>query len=130
MSRNRLAAPKGLFLDRDQSVDFSFDGKRYMGIEGDTITSALYANGVKTISRSFKYHRPRATLSAAGHDANGLVQVGDEPNVNADVEPIRQGMAVTPQNVVGSLDNDRAQMLDKMGRFMPVGFYYKAFYKP
>ena len=130
MSRNRLPAPLGHFLDRDKPIDFSFDGKRYMGFQGDTITSALYANGVTTISRSFKYHRPRATLSAAGHDANGLVQVGDEPNVNADVEPIRAGMAATPQNVFGSLDHDRAQMLDKMGKFMPVGFYYKAFYKP
>ncbi len=130
MSSNRLDAPKGLFINRDDRIDFSFDGKRYMGFEGDTITSALYANGIKTISRSFKYHRPRATLSAAGHDANGLVQVGDEPNVNADIAPIKTGMAVTPQNVFGSLDNDRAQMLDKMGKFMPVGFYYKAFYKP
>ena len=130
MSRNRLPAPHGLFLNRNATVDFSFDGKRYMGYEGDTITSALYANGVKTISRSFKYHRPRATLSAAGHDANGLVQVGNEPNVNADVAAVTAGMDVTPQNVLGSLDNDRAQMLDKMGKFMPVGFYYKAFYKP
>ncbi len=129
MNRNRLA-DKGHFIDRSKPLDFTFDGKRYMGFEGDTITSALMANDVKIISRSFKYHRPRATVSMAGHDANPLVQVGDEANVVADTRQVEAGMVVEAQNVSGSLENDRMQYLDKMGKFLPVGFYYKAFFKP
>ncbi|MBN36455.1 MAG: aminomethyltransferase, partial [Rhodospirillaceae bacterium] len=130
MARNRLDAPHGSLIDRSNPINFTFDGKARTGFAGDTITSALWAEDVKIISRSFKYHRPRATLSAAGHDANSLVQVGDEANVVADTRLIEEGMAVTAQNTFGSVDHDRAQMLDKFGKFMPVGFYYKAFFKP
>jgi sarcosine oxidase subunit alpha len=127
-ANNRLPSPRGLLVDRNEPVEFTFDGKKRVGLKGDTITSALWADGVKTMSRSFKYHRPRATLSAAGHDANSLVQIGDEPSVVADTRVIEPGMVVEAQNVVGSLDHDRAQILDKFGKFMPVGFYYKAFF--
>ncbi len=130
MSRNRLDAPHGLLIDRSRPIAFTFDGKARAGFAGDTITSALWAEDVKVVSRSFKYHRPRATLSAAGHDANSLVQIGDEANAPADVRLIEDGMAVEAQNTFGGLERDRAQILDRMGRFLPVGFYYKAFYKP
>ena len=66
----------------------------------------------------------------AGQDANTLVQVGDEPGVRADARAIEQGMVVTAQNVVGSLKNDTGRFIDSLGRFLPVGFYYKAFYRP
>ncbi len=130
MAHNRLPSPAGLLIDRATPVDFTFEGRKHTGFAGDTITSALWAAGVKVISRSFKYHRARGTLSAAGHDANSLVQIGGEANVIADTRRIEEGMAIVAQNVFGSLDNDRGRILDRMGRFLPVGFYYKAFYRP
>ncbi|MEE2980861.1 MAG: 2Fe-2S iron-sulfur cluster-binding protein, partial [Pseudomonadota bacterium] len=130
MISGRLDAPAGALIDRDQTVEFSFDGKRYTGFAGDTIASALLANGVSMLSRSFKYHRPRGVLTAAGQDANTLVQIGDETNVLADRRAIEPGMAVTAQNVFGSLDGDHATWIGRFSRFLPVGFYYKAFYRP
>jgi sarcosine oxidase subunit alpha len=130
MKPGRLAAPAGARIDRNQTVEFSFDGKRYSGFAGDTIASALLANGVSILSRSFKYHRPRGVLTAAGQDSNTLVQIGDETNVLADRRAIEPGMAVTPQNVFGSLESDHATWIGRFSRFLPVGFYYKAFYKP
>jgi sarcosine oxidase subunit alpha len=126
----RLPTPAGRLIDRDQAVEFSFDGRAYRGLAGDTIASALYANGVRMLSRSFKYHRPRGAASMRGAEANTLVQIGDEPNVLADLRPIAPGLQVASQNRVGSLDRDYGRVLDRLGPFMPVGFYYKAFYKP
>ena len=126
----RLPAPAGLLLDRSKEISFSFAGRSYMGYAGDTIASALAANGVKVLSRSFKYHRPRGILTMAGQDANTLVQVGSEPNVLADRRKISEGMVVDGQNYKGSLEKDRYAWLGKMARFMPAGFYYRAFFKP
>ena len=127
---NRLPAPAGQLIDRDRPVVFSFEGRRFQGFAGDTIASALAANDEWLISRSFKYHRPRGVLTMAGQDANTLVQIGDEPNVLADRRMIADGMAVTGQNYFGSLEQDRQSWIEHVGRFLPVGFYYKAFYKP
>ena len=127
---NRLPAPMGLLIDRNQPLDFSFDGERYQGLQGDSIASALLANGRFLISRSFKYHRPRGPLTMAGQDANSLVQLPQEPNVLADAQPLTSGLQVSAQNVSGSLDNDRDAYLGKFSKFMPVGFYYRSFYKP
>ena len=126
----RLAAPRGICLDRTQTVSFHFDGRRYKGHKGDTIASALAANGVRLISRSFKYHRPRGIMTMAGHDGNVLVQVDDEPNVRADSRQVTEGMNVSAQNVFGSLENDFGRIIELFRRFLPVGFYYKAFYRP
>lgn len=126
----RLPAPMGLLIDRERPLRFSFDGRDYQGYEGDSIASALLGNGRWLLSRSFKYHRPRGPLSLAGQDANSLVQLPDEPNVLADAHPARNGLAVSAQNVSGSLDNDRDAYLGTFSRFMPVGFYYRSFYKP
>ena len=103
---------------------------RYQGLQGDSIASALLANGRFLISRSFKYHRPRGPLTMAGQDANSLVQLPQEPNVLADAHALSAGLQVTAQNVNGSLDNDRDAYLGKFSKFMPVGFYYRSFYKP
>ncbi|MFZ5790674.1 MAG: glycine cleavage T C-terminal barrel domain-containing protein [Pseudomonadota bacterium] len=127
---NRLPAPAGLLIDRSRPIDFTFEGRPFRGFAGDTIASALAANGEWLLSRSFKYHRPRGVLTMAGQDANTLVQIGDEPNVLADMRPITQGLAVMAQNYEGSLEQDRLSVMEKLGRFLPVGFYYKAFYKP
>src|SRR5262245_29269702 len=127
---NRLAAPAGSLIDRDRTISFEFEGRRYAGCDGDTIASALAANDVWILSRSFKYHRPRGVLTMAGLDANTLVQIGDEPNVLADRRPISEGLVVRGQNYRGSLEHDRERWIGLFGKFLPVGFYYKAFYKP
>ncbi len=127
---NRLPAPMGLLIDRNQPLTFSFDDKPYQGFAGDSIASALLANGRFLLSRSFKYHRPRGPLSMAGQDANSLIQLPREPNVLADMQPLEQGLAATGQNFNGSLDNDKDAWLGKFSKFMPVGFYYRSFYKP
>ncbi len=126
----RLPRPWGSRLDRDEPVDFVFEGRGYMALKGDTIASALAANGRKVLSRSFKYHRPRGIVSMAGLEANTLVQVGDEPNVRADLRRVEPGMAVSAQNVFGSLSRDLGAVMGLFGRFMPVGFYYRSFYGP
>lgn len=127
---NRLPAPLGLLIDRNRPLSFDFDGKPYQGLAGDSIASALLANGRWLLSRSFKYHRPRGPLSMAGQDANSLVQLPDEPNVLADMQPLAAGITVAGQNYAGSLDKDRDALLGHFSRFMPVGFYYRSFYKP
>ncbi|CAH0650191.1 MULTISPECIES: 2Fe-2S iron-sulfur cluster-binding protein [Pseudomonas] len=127
---SRLPAPMGLLIDRNQPLHFSFDGKAYQGFAGDSIASALLANGRFLLSRSFKYHRPRGPLTMAGQDANTLVQLPNEPNVLADTHLLENGVQVTGQNFNGSLDNDKDAYLGKFSKFMPVGFYYRSFYKP
>lgn len=126
----RLPAPMGLLIDRNRPLTFSFEGQSYQGYAGDTLASALLGEGRWLLSRSFKYHRPRGPLTLAGQDANTLVQLPDEPNVLADELPLREGLAARAQNVSGSLERDRDALLGKFSRFMPVGFYYRAFYKP
>ncbi|WP_122858772.1 2Fe-2S iron-sulfur cluster-binding protein, partial [Pseudomonas viridiflava] len=126
----RLPAPMGLLIDRNQPLTFSFDGKTYQGLQGDSIASALLANGRFLLSRSFKYHRPRGPLTMAGQDANSLIQLPHEPNVMADTFALQQGLHASGQNFNGSLDNDKDAVLGKFSKFMPVGFYYRSFYKP
>jgi len=130
MQNSRLPRPFGSLLNRDCTVDFSFDGKPYSGLAGDSIASALAANDQYILSRSFKYHRPRGILTMAGQDANTMVQLPANPNVLADCEPLRSGVTVTAQNVTGSLAWDWRAILGLFSRFLPVGFYYKAFFKP
>ena len=126
----RLPSPWGCLIDRQKSVSIRFDGRCYSGYQGDTIASLLAASGRLLISRSFKYHRPRAVLSMAGHDANSLVRVADEPNVRSDLQCVLDGMDVQGQNFIGSLDHDWGACMGWLARFMPVGFYYKAFFRP
>src|SRR6476620_4957801 len=127
---SRLPPPAGEWIDRSKPLDFEFEGKPYRGFAGDTVTSALWAAGVRVLGRSFKYHRPRGVLSAANHDVNALMDGGHEINLRADVTPLAAGMRLSPVNVFGTLDRDRAHLLDRFARFLPVGFYYKAFFKP
>ncbi|UTW08906.1 2Fe-2S iron-sulfur cluster-binding protein [Pseudomonas benzenivorans] len=127
---SRLPAPMGLLIDRAQPLAFRFDGTDYGGFAGDSIASALLANGRWLLSRSFKYHRPRGPLTMAGQDANTLVQLPDEPNVLADAHRLQAGLEVSGQNFNGCLINDRDAYLGKFSKLMPVGFYYRSFYKP
>jgi sarcosine oxidase subunit alpha len=124
----RLDSHPGEWIDRSLPLPFSFEGREYSGFSGDTISSALAAAGVACLARSFKYHRPRSILSFANHDSNMLFRVDGVPNVRGDVTPLAAGMRIEAQNIFGGLAHDRARILDYFGRFLPVGFYYKAFH--
>ena len=100
------------------------------GFEGDTIASALVAGGVRVVSRSMKYRRPRGYLTNDFWDPNGLVQVGDDPNVRSAHRLIEPGMAVEAQNVWPSLDHDLRAVTGLASRFLTAGFYYKTFMRP
>ncbi len=124
----RLAACAEEWIDRSEVLSFTFEGQEYQGYRGDTISSALAAAGVPYLARSFKYHRPRHILSFANHDSNALFQVSGVPNVRGDVTLLRDGMRVSAINTFGGLANDKARFLDRLARWLPVGFYYKAFH--
>lgn len=126
----RLPHREGEWIDRSKPLSFSFEGRKYTGFEGDTITSALWASGERVLGRSFKYHRPRGTLSLADHDANAMMQDGPLPNVRADVAPLEEGRSLKAVNTFGGVKRDLAQANGLLSRFLPVGFYYKAFYRP
>ena len=104
---SRLPAPWGTRIDRNQPVRFHFEGREVAGFAGDSVASALAADGQWMLSRSFKYHRPRGILSMAGAEANTLVQLPGQPNMAAERVPIREGLEVSAQNVTGSLARDQ-----------------------
>jgi len=126
----RLPEPWGSQIDRGRAVSFSFEGRQYTGFHGDTVASALAANGEMLLSRSFKYHRPRGSFSFRGLDANSYVQLGCEPNVLADTLPLENGLVASGQNYIGSLHRDYGVIAGLLSRFMPAGFYYRAFFRP
>lgn len=130
MSDLRLPPQVGEVVDRSAPVRFTWDGRGYTGLAGDTIVSALMANGVRVFSRSFKYSRPRGVLTASFIDPGCTVQVGDEPNVRAGHRRLAAGMDVSPQNVWPSLRFDARMANQPMARFLTAGFYYKTFMRP
>ena len=101
----RLPPQPGEWLDRSRPLQFGFEGRALKAYEGDTLTSALAANGVMTTARSFKYHRRRGVVSAAGHDANNLFQIGSEPNQRGDTLALRAGMQLAAVNTRLSRDS-------------------------
>jgi sarcosine oxidase, subunit alpha len=129
---SRVAQIPGELIDRARTVDFSFEGRRCQGFAGDTISSALAANGINVLGRSFKYHRPRGLLSAANHDVNAMVQVRaggrSVPNVRADVVAVQSGWDIHAVNTRGGVSADRLAFLNRLSPILPVGFYYKAFH--
>jgi sarcosine oxidase subunit alpha len=127
---SRLAAHPAQRIDRSRPVSFTFDGRAYMGLAGDTVASALYAAGVRVFSRSFKYHRPRGLLCCRGHCPNCLVNVDGVPSVRACTEPLREGQCVVAQHAWPSLERDVLAVFDKVDFLFPVGFYYKTFIHP
>ena len=127
----RLGPQPGERIDRDRTVTFTYDGRRVTGFVGDTIGSALYADGRRIFSRSFKYHRPRGLLCCSGHCPNCMMTVDGVPNVRVCAEPIREGAQVRAQNVLGSVDRDLLAVVDRFGGpFTPVGFYYRTMIRP
>jgi sarcosine oxidase subunit alpha len=127
----RLPAQPGERIDRESPVTFTFEGDSVSGFAGDTIGSALFADGRRVFSRSFKYHRPRGLLCCSGQCPNCMMTVDGVPNVRVCVEPVREGATVRAQNVVGSLERDLLSVTDRFGGpFTPVGFYYRTMIRP
>ncbi|MFQ5914120.1 MAG: 2Fe-2S iron-sulfur cluster-binding protein [Nitrospinota bacterium] len=117
-------------IDRTKRITFRFDGRSCEAFEGDTIASALYAAGVRVLSRSFKYHRPRGLFCVSGNCPNCLVEVDGEPSVRACTAAARQGMEVRGQNAWPSVRLDVLSVVDRFDAFLPPGFYYRRFHKP
>ena len=117
-------------IDQTKELSFSWQGKPMTGLQGDSVASALFANGVKIFARSLKYHRPRGLYSLDGESGNTLVNIDGECNVRAETTPLKEGMRVTPQNSLGPVERDLFSILDKFDSFMPAGFYYRRFHKP
>ena len=121
-------------INRNKLVTFTFDGKTYQGYEGDTLASALLANNVHLVGRSFKYHRPRGILGSGSEEPNALIRLGAgahaEPNLRATQIEIFDGLYAESQNRVPSLKFDIGAVNSLLGRFFPAGFYYKTFMWP
>ena len=135
MSDQPFRLANGGLIDRSRPISFSFDGKSYQGFAGDTLASALLANGVHMVARSFKYHRPRGIFGAGAEDPAGLVQIGadkarTDPNMRATETEIYEGLEAFPQNCWPSLSRDAGAINDLFWRFLPAGFYYKTFMGP
>jgi sarcosine oxidase subunit alpha len=118
-----------------KKANFTFDGQSYSGIEGDTLASALLANGVHLVGRSFKYHRPRGILSAGAEEPNALVEIRRDdarrtPNVRATVQELYDELEATSQNRWPSLSFDVGAVNDLFSPFFSAGFYYKTFMWP
>lgn len=129
-TRNRVS---GGAIDRGQTLYFTFDGKTYQGHPGDTLASALMANGELLLGRSFKYHRPRGVLGAGSEEPNALVTIGGSartPNTRATVVELVDGLVAESQNAWPSLKNDAMAINDVMSPFLTAGFYYKTFMWP
>lgn len=129
-SRPRLDPHPTQLIDRSKTLLFEFDGRVVQAHKGDTVASALYASGVRTFSRSFKYHRSRGLLCVAGRCPNCMMTVDSVPNVRTCMEPVRSGMSVRSQNAWPSLEHDALSALDRFDWALPVGFYYKALHRP
>ena len=131
----KFRLPSGGRVDRSRPLKFTFDGKTYSGYAGDTLASALIANGVHLVGRSFKYHRPRGFLSAGSDEPNALVGVGSDsarytPNLCATQVELYDGLMAESQNRWPSLSLDFGGVNDLFSRFLTAGFYYKTFMWP
>lgn len=126
--------PEGGAIDRSRPLRFRFDGKFYQGFAGDTLASALLANGVRLIGRSFKYHRPRGVFSAGAEEPNALVTLRGgaraEPNTRATMIDLYQGLEASSQNRWPSLGFDVLAVNNLLSPLFVAGFYYKTFMWP
>ncbi len=132
--KNRL--PQGGRIDRTRPLDFTFNGQRFQGCAGDSLASALLANGVDIVGRSFKYSRPRGIVAAGAEEPNAVLQIGSSeatqvPNVRATQQALYDGLVASSTNGWPSVDTDLMGILGKVGgKLMPPGFYYKTFMYP
>ena len=130
-----MRTPVGGRIDRGRALNFSFDGRAYRGVAGDTLASALLANGVHLLGRSFKYHRPRGLLAAGAEEPSALVTVRRDaarctPNLRATQLELYEGLEAWSQNRWPALAFDFGAVNDLIARFIPAGFYYKTFMWP
>jgi sarcosine oxidase subunit alpha len=116
-------------IDRDTTIRFRFDGQEYEGHPGDTLASALLANGVRLVGRSWKFHRPRGIFAAGMEEPSALVRLGDEPNRRATDIALFDGLVATSQHAWPSLGFDLAASIGWAARLFPAGFYYKMFFR-
>ncbi|RVA50868.1 sarcosine oxidase subunit alpha, partial [Mesorhizobium sp. M7A.F.Ca.CA.004.09.1.2] len=121
-------------IDRSVPLNFRFDGKAFSGFQGDTLASALIANGVKLVGRSFKYHRPRGILTAGSEEPNALVELRTgarrEPNTKATTAELYDGLEAASQNRWPSLRHDLMSVNQLFAPIFVAGFYYKTFMWP
>ncbi|WP_219702112.1 sarcosine oxidase subunit alpha family protein [Marinomonas lutimaris] len=134
MSKFNNRLNEGGLIDRNRQINFTFNKKSYTGVAGDTLASALIANGVDLVGRSFKLHRPRGIMSAGVEECSAYVQVGSgdrhTTNVNATQIEIYEGMAASSIHCWPSVENDVGAVIGKFSRLLPSGFYYKTFMWP
>jgi sarcosine oxidase subunit alpha len=134
MKRQRYRLDIGARIDRSKRLGFRFNGKPYEGFGGDTLASALLANGVRLVGRSFKYHRPRGIYSAGMEEPNALVQLGSgaasEPNLRATQIELFDGLEAWSINCWPSVKFDLWAVNDRLSGLLPAGFYYKTFMWP
>ena len=127
---NRLETLPTLRINPAQTVTFRYKNKTFKGVGGDTVATALFANGIRVFSRSLKYHRPRGLYSLDGECSNTCMQVNGIPNVRTENTLLEDGMRVEAQNVKGTPENDLMAFMDKLDWAMPAGFYYRRMHKP
>lgn len=134
MAKN-LRTKGSKFIDETTRVCFKFNGTKYFGFKGDTLASALLANNIHLVGRSFKYHRPRGIMTAGSEEPNAIVQINDntaftEPNVRATEIEIYEGLEATSQNCWPSVNFDIGGINNFLSPILPAGFYYKTFMWP
>ena len=121
-------------LDESKPLSFTFNGQSFHGVQGDTLASALLANGQRLVGRSFKYHRPRGIFSAGVEEPNALMEIGDgayrDPNTRATVTQLYDGLVARSQNHRGPLKHDLMAINDLAAPLLAAGFYYKTFMWP
>ncbi len=124
----------GALIERGTPLRFRFDGTEYRGVKGDTLASALLANSVKLVNRSYKYHRPRGVVTSGPEEPNALVNLGSgnrhEPNIRMTQIELFDGLEATSQNRFPSLRTDVGVLNAAASRLYPAGFYYKTFIHP
>lgn len=124
----------GRLIERDRPISFTFNGRALQGLAGDTLASALLANGQVLQGRSFKYHRPRGLVASGPEEPNALMGLGQgsrfEPNQRATTTELFDGLQATSQNHWPSLEFDVGAVNSALSRFFPAGFYYKTFMQP
>lgn len=134
MSGYRLPSPLGVWISRDRELKFSFNGHVIKGLAGDTVASALLAQGVQLVGRSYKLHRPRGIFSCGVEEPSGLIDVGVErhrtPNTRVTDILASHGLVTRSGNGWPSLEWDAGSLVSRLGGFMPAGFYYKTFMWP
>ena len=134
MTKN-LRVKTSKFIDETYKISFKFNGKTYYGFKGDTLASALLANNIHLVGRSFKYHRPRGIMTAGSEEPNGIVQLHKntsrtEPNVRATEIEIYEGLEASSQNCWPSVNFDIGGINNFISPVLPAGFYYKTFMWP